>query len=110
MTGLKELEKESHFYASHKSEFHEKYYDKWLVIAGDTLWNVFDRFSDAAQAAFQNFKPGEFMIHTPSHDDTIIQISPLISEVNLADNPDDDLDTGITAVEGEMIRFPYVSQ
>ena len=107
MTELKELERENTFYTSRKTEFHEKYYNKWLVITGDTLWGVFDQFSDAAQAAFQNFKPGKFMIHTPSHDDTVIQIAPLISEANPTDNSDDDLDSGITATEGELVRFPY---
>ena len=107
MIKLKELERENQFYTSHKAEFHEKYYDKWLVISGDSLWGVFDKFSDAAQAAFQSFKPGEFMIHTPSHDDTVIQIGPLISEANSTDSSDDDLDTGISATEGELIKFPY---
>ena len=107
MTESKELERENTFYVSHKAEFHEKYYDKWLVIVGDTLWGVFDKFSDAAQGAFQNFMPGEFMIHTPSHDDTVIQIGPLISETNPDESSDEDIDLGITATEGELIRFPY---
>jgi len=107
MTELKELERENRFYVSHKAEFLEKYYGKWLVISGDSLWGVFDKFSDAAQAAFQNFKPGEFMIHTPSHDDTVIQIGPLISEINPTDNLDEDIDSGITATEGDLVKFPY---
>ena len=107
MAELKEFERENSFYASHKTEFHEKYYNKWLVIVGDSLWGVFDKFSDAAQSAFQNFKPGEFMIHTPSHDDTIIQVGPLISETNPTNNLDEDINSGITATEGELIRFPY---
>ena len=107
MTELKNLDRENQFYASHKAEFHEKYYEKWLVISGDSLWGVYDKFADAAQAAFHNFKPGEFMIHTPSHDDTVIQIGPLISETNPADNADDDLDTGISATDGELVKFPY---
>jgi len=108
MIESKELEKENRFYASHKAEFREKYYDKWLVISGDSLWGVFNIFSDAAQAAFNNFNPGEFMIHSPSHDDTVIQMGPLISDINPADNPDEDFDSGITATEGELIKFPYV--
>ena len=47
------------------------------------------------------------MIHTPSHDDTVIQIGTLISETNPTDNSDDDLDTGISATEGELVKFPY---
>ena len=50
---MEELVKENAFYALHKAEFQEKYYDKWLVIVGDSLWGVYDKFSDAAQKAFQ---------------------------------------------------------
>jgi len=107
MTGLKELEKENAFYASHKNEFRDKYFYKWLVIAGDSLWGVYDKFSDAAQAAFQNFKPGEFMIHTPSHDDIVIKMGPLISETHSSGNFDEDLETGITATKGELVKFNY---
>ncbi|MCL2174907.1 MAG: hypothetical protein FWB73_02565 [Treponema sp.] len=107
MTKLKELERENVFYASHKTEFHEKYFGKWLVIVGDSLWGVFDKFSDAAEAAFRNYKPGEFMIHTPNHDDTVIQLGPLISDQNPIDSPDDELDTNISATEGELVKFPY---
>ena len=107
MTELKDLERENNFYTSHKAEFHKKYYDKWLVIVRESLWGVFDKFSDAAQAAFQNFKPGEFMIHTPNHDDIIIKMGPLISETHPNDNLDEDLESGITATEGELVKFNY---
>ena len=107
MNELKELERENIFYASHKLEYHERYYNKWLVISGDSLWGIFDKFSDAAQAAFQNFKPGEFMIHTPSHDDTVIQLGPVISETNPTDDLDEDIESGISATEGELVKFPY---
>ena len=106
---MEELERENAFYASRKTEFQEKYYDKWLVIVSDSLWGVYDKFSDAAQAAFQNFKPGEFMIHTPSQDDIVIQIAPFISTTHPNDNEDEDLDSGITATEGELIKFPYAN-
>ena len=106
---MKELERENAFYQSHKTEFHEKYYEKWLVISGETLWGVFDKFPDAAKAAYQSFNPGEFMIHTPSHDDIIIHIGPFISASNLKDNIDENLEAGITAIEGDLIKFTYAS-
>ena len=106
---MEELVKENAFYALHKAEFQEKYYNKWLVIVGSSLWGVYDKFSDAAQKAFQNFKPGEFMIHTPSQDDIVIQIAPFISTTHSDDNKDENLDSGITATEGELIKFPYAS-
>ena len=102
-----ELEKENAFYASHKTEFQKKYSNRWLVIVGDSLWGVFNKFSDAAKAAFENFKPGEFMIHTPSHDDLVIKIGPLISEIHSLDNLDEDLETGMYATEGELVKFNY---
>ena len=104
---MKELERENAFYASHKAEFQKKYSDKWLVIVGESLWGVFEKFSDAAQAAFQKFKPGEFMIHTPNHDDLIIKMGPIISETNSSDNLNEDLESGMSATEGELIKFKY---
>jgi hypothetical protein len=102
---MEELKLENAFYMAHKAEFHEKYLDKWLVIVGESLWGVFDKFSDAAKAAFQNFKPGEFMIHTPSHDDIVINIGPIIS--CSTDKEDDDIDSVIKTTEGELVRFQY---
>ena len=108
MKEVKELERENAFYASHKAEFQVKYSDKWLVIVGESLWGVYEKFADAAQAAFQNFKPGEFMIHTPSHDDIIIKMGPLISETQSSINlSDEDLESGITAAKGELVKFKY---
>jgi hypothetical protein len=108
MNGIKELERENAFYTSHKTEFQVKYSDKWLVIVGESLWGVYDKFSDAAQAAFQNFKPGDFMIHTPNHDDIVIKMGPLISESQSSINlSDEDLESGITATEGKLVKFNY---
>ncbi|MCL2443006.1 MAG: hypothetical protein FWD13_06000 [Treponema sp.] len=107
MAELKDLERENNFYISRKVEFHKKYYDKWLVIVGESLWGVFDKFSDAAQAAFTNFKPGKFMIHTPSHDDIVIKMGPLISETHPSDSSNEDLESGITATEGELVKYIY---
>jgi len=107
MVELKELDRENVFYASHKAEFQKKYADKWLVITGESLWGVFDKFADAAQAAFSNFKPGEFMIHTPSQDDIVIKMGPLICETHISEESDEDLESGITATEGELVKFNY---
>ena len=107
MAEFKELEKENAFYASHKVEFQEKYSGKWLVITGESLWGVFDKFADAAQAAFKNFKPGEFMIHTPNHDDIVIKMGPLICETHYSDKLDEDLESGITSTKGELVKFNY---
>jgi len=107
MGEIKELERENAFYASHKAEFQEKYPHKWLVLVGESLWGVFDQFADAAQAAFSNFKPGEFMIHTPSHDDIVIKMAPLISETHSSDSLDEDWESGMSATEGELVKFNY---
>jgi hypothetical protein len=104
---MKELERENAFYASHKAEFQQKYFNKWLVIVGESLWGIYDKFSDAAQAAFSNFKPGDFMIHTPSHDDIVIKMAPLISETHSSDSLDDDLESGMSATEGKLVKFNY---
>jgi len=34
------FEREDAFYSAHQAEFHEKYYDKWLVIIGESLWKT----------------------------------------------------------------------
>ena len=57
------FERESAFYQSHKDEYREIYLEKWLVIAGESLWGVFDTLAEAVKAAFAQIKPGEFMIH-----------------------------------------------
>ena len=71
-----ELEQENAFYDAHRAEFREKYMDKWLVIAGSALWGVYDKFSEAAQAAVGNLNPGEFMIRKPAEDGKVIHVGP----------------------------------
>jgi len=73
------FEQENAFYAAHQTEFQEKYYDKWLVIIGESLWGVYDTLKEAAQNAMEHFKPGEFMVHRPSDDGKIIEVGPSIS-------------------------------
>jgi len=70
------LEQESAFYDAHQAEFHEKYLDKWLVITGESLWGVYDKFVEATKAALGSLEPGKFMIHKPSDDGKIIYVGP----------------------------------
>ena len=73
------LERENAFYAAHQAEFREKYFDKWLVITGESLWGVYDTITDAAKAALKHFEPGEFMIHSPADDGRVLEvIGPII--------------------------------
>jgi len=68
------LEQENAFYDAHKVEFHEKYFDKWLVITGGSLWGVYGKFSDAAKNALEQLGQNDFMIHRPSDDGKVIEI------------------------------------
>jgi len=101
------FEIEELFYKAHQIEFREKYFDKWLVIVGASLWGVYDTIADAAKNALQHFEPGEFMIHTPSHDGMVIEIGPKIH--TRCQNNDDKIipDCVITATKGELVSFTY---
>jgi len=68
------LEQENAFYDTHQAEFKEKYFDKWLVITGDSLWGVYDKFAVAAKDAMERLGSSEFMIHRPSDDGKVIEI------------------------------------
>ena len=68
------LEQENAFYDAHQTEFREKYLDKWLVITGESLWGVYDKFADAAKAALKQLGSNEFMIHKPADDGKVIEI------------------------------------
>ena len=70
------LEQENAFYDAHQAEFREKYLDKWLVITGESLWGVYDRFAEAAKAAMKRFGQGGFMIHKPADDGKVIHFGP----------------------------------
>ena len=76
---MEELERENAFYGAHRDEFREKYYNKYLLITGETLYGVYDKFAEAAKTALENFDPGKFLIHKPSDEDRIIEINPIIS-------------------------------
>jgi hypothetical protein len=102
------LERENKFYMANQAEFREKYFDKWLVIVGESLWGVYDKFSDAGKAALQNFEADtEIMIHRPADDDRIIEIGPFLS-VTRPDIEEDDIPEPVTiASKGETIVYPY---
>jgi len=102
------LERENKFYSEHRTEFHEKYLDKWLVIVGESLWGVFDKFSDAGKAALQNFEPEtEILIHRPADDDTVIEIGPFLSVVKPGAEEEDILEPVTIASKGEPVKFQY---
>ena len=79
------LEEEGAFYDENRAEFREKYMDKWLVIAGRTLWGVYDALADAVSAALEHLKPGEFMVHKPADDGKVISIGGRV----YIEHPDD---------------------
>ena len=101
------LERENKFYMAHQAEFKEKYLDKWLVIAGESLWGIYDKVSDAGKAALQNFEPGEFLIHRPADDDTIIEIGPIVSVTRPGDEQEEDINSVTTIIKGEPAAFQY---
>ena len=100
------FEREDAFYTAHKTEFQEKYKNKWLVIVGESIWGIFETLNEAAKKALQNFEPGDFMIHNPSRDGMVIDIGPKI-HTRYQDNTDQMPDCVITATGNELISFPY---
>jgi len=68
------LEQENAFYDARQAEFREKYNDKWLVITGESLFGIYDKFADAAKTALAQLGSNEFMIHRPSDDGKVIEI------------------------------------
>jgi hypothetical protein len=101
------LERENKFYMAHQAEYKEKYPDKWLVIVGESLWGVYDKVSDAAREALQNFESEEFMIHRPADDDTVIETGPFTSVIRPGENLKAEPESIITVSDGELVAFPY---
>ena len=99
------LERESAFYAAHKAEFHEKYNDKWLVIAGESLLGVYGTVAEATQKALEHFKPGEFMLHKPARDGMVIEAGHNFDTQPHVDV--EDLEQGMIFSEGDLVAFPY---
>ena len=101
------FEQEDAFYIAHQAEFQEKYFGKWLVIVGESLWGVYDTIADAAKNALQHFEPGEFMIHNPSHDGSmVIEIGSKVF-THLSDN-NTEPSCVISATDGELVSYPSV--
>ena len=100
------LECENKFYMAHQAEFKDKYNDKWLVITGESLWGVYDKFSDAAKEALQNFEPGEFLIHRPADDGTVIELEPIVS-VTKPGVSEEDGGSAMIITKGEMVSIQY---
>ena len=100
------LERENKFYMAHQADFKEKYPEQWLVITGETLWGVFDKFSDAAKEALQNFEPGEFLIHRPADDGTVIELGPIVSITRPEASEEND-HSAMIVTKGEMVSIQY---
>ena len=100
------LERENKFYMANQAEFKEKYYDKWLVIVGESLWGVFDKVSDAGKAALQSLEPGDFLIHRPADDGIVIEW-PIMSVIRPSDDQEEGINPVMTASKGEMKAFQY---
>jgi hypothetical protein len=101
------FERENAFYDAHQAEFQEKYHDKWLVIAGESLWGIYDTLKEATQNAMKHFQPGEFMLHTPAHDGMIIEIGPNISTRYPGDTKRPQPNITVTVSDGELATFTY---
>ena len=99
------LDRENAFYEAHQAEFREKYFDKWLVIIGESLWGVYDKVSDAAKAALEHFESEEF-IHRPADDGMVIEVGPFIS-VSRPDGSQNVKPESIAVSKGTLVTFPY---
>ena len=98
---MNNLEQENTFYEAHRDEFREKYYNKYLVIVGEKLHGVFDTFAEAAKTALANYEPCEFLIHRPSDEDRVIEITNIFSET------EDEPASTFSYVGGEVKKFEY---
>jgi hypothetical protein len=101
------LERENEFYTAHQAEFKEKYPEKWLVIANGSLWGIYDKVSDAAREAFQNFEPDEIILRRPADDGMVIEIGPFISVTRPGDSLKAEPESTVAVSEGDLIAFPY---
>jgi hypothetical protein len=100
------FDRENAFYQAHKAEFHEKYLDKWIVIAGKELWGVFDKVSDAAKAALEHFETEEFFLHRPADDNMVIGTVPIIS-ISRPGEDQKEPESVTSFTDGEPVKFRY---
>ena len=101
------FELENAFYSAHEAEFREKYLDKQLVIAGESLFGVYGTLKEAAEEALKHFKPGEFMIHTPANDGMVIEIGPTISVSYPGNTNKPKPNSVMTISDGNLMAIPY---
>jgi len=103
------LERESIFYDAHQAEFREKYLRKWLVIAGESLFGVYDTPKNALAAAREHFKDGEFMLHRPANDDMVIEVGPMgVVHLHRPYDPEEPKPKPvITTSSGSLMKFAY---
>jgi len=103
------LERENAFYTTHQTEYREKYLYKWLVVAGEALFGIYDTPKDAITAAQEYFKDDEFLLRHPVDDDMTLEIGPM-GVVRLRrpyDIKKQKSKPVITATNGELLVIPY---
>jgi len=100
------LERENAFYEVHKTEYGEKYYDKWLVITDESLWGVYDKIADAAKAAFEHLEPGRIMIYRPADDERVIEIPSVRAKYTESKRKPKPL-REIVYSSGDLVKFTY---
>ncbi|GHT48701.1 hypothetical protein FACS1894102_2240 [Spirochaetia bacterium] len=66
------FEAENNYYELNKDKLQHDYLNKFVVIAGDSLFGVYDDVGVASLEAMKKFKPGAFMVKQVSNmpDDT----------------------------------------
>jgi len=103
------LERESAFYKAHQAEYQEKYLNKWLVIANESLFGVYDTPKKAIIAAQEHFKDDEFLLHRPVDDDMVLEIGPMgvVCLHRPNENEKQNSDPVITSSGGELLVIPY---
>ena len=103
------LERENAFYMTHQAEYREKYLNKWLVIAGEALFGVYNTPKDAITAAQERFEDTEFLLRRPVDDDMTLEIGPM-GVVRLRrpyETKKPRAKPVITATNGELLAIPY---
>ncbi|WP_461255767.1 hypothetical protein [Treponema sp. R80B11-R83G3] len=104
------LERENAFYMAHQAEYQEKYLYKWLVIANESLFGIYNTPKDAIMTAQEHFKDDEFLLRRPVDDDMTLEIGPM-GVVRLRrpyDTKKPRITSVITASSGELLTIPYV--
>jgi len=103
------LERENAFYTAHQAEYREKYLYKWLVIAGEALFGIYDTPKTAVTAAQEHFEDNEFLLCRPADDDMTLEIGPM-GVVRLRrpyDTKKPKPKPIITTSSGELLVIPY---